>query len=195
MRFAFVHIPKTGGTSLKNIFKQTGKVYHRDKNVRPQNFEDYDVCMGHFYPSIYEGYPIVTWLRNPIERVVSHYTHLTWKMKNQNINRIVVMPGGVQYTFEWGCDIVAFAEKVGNLYSVYTEGDIDKFAYIGLLGKMRSCLRDMRIIFNIRVPDEIPVMRKSMKHVSLTNAEKEKLRKILWDDFEIYKEVKSKHER
>jgi|GEM_PF-6354084 len=91
----FVHIPKTAGTTFKQIlFDKFPQDSHRpwDFMALPySNFSDYRLYYGHFYyhviqklmpkPSTY-----MSFFRNPIERSISHYYYLyNAKKKNPHI--------------------------------------------------------------------------------------------------------------
>lgn len=66
-RFIFVHIPKTGGTSIKNSL--------------PRCDSFFTITRNHFFASKYhDKYPNFTkfaFVRNPFDRIVSYYNFLT----------------------------------------------------------------------------------------------------------------------
>ena len=111
-----IHIPKTAGTSFRNILKA---VYSKEQVVRidislPSEKTSFPstshpppkhlprgcrVIHGHFrYRDLAEFYklnsdiPIITWVRDPVERVISNYYYLRQVLEdilrneNRNIN-------------------------------------------------------------------------------------------------------------
>jgi len=94
-----IHIPKTAGTSFRNILKG---VYGEERVIRvditlPSEKTPYSSCPepppvlpkgtkvihGHFrFRDVAEKYklrrdiPVITWVRNPVERVISNYFYL-----------------------------------------------------------------------------------------------------------------------
>lgn len=86
MKICFVHIPKTGGTSLKRYMDQfftTPDICPWDQTI-DLNFRDraelvkYDLIRGHIYGNIATEklgpeYRYVTMLRDPVKRIISDY--------------------------------------------------------------------------------------------------------------------------
>jgi Sulfotransferase family len=98
LRLVFVHIPKTGGTTLHHHFS----AFFRPEEICPERFsnlQNYSIdelaqwrfFSGHFNADEIKRIPgpvfIVTVLRNPIERLLSHYYF--WKRHSaQYIERL-----------------------------------------------------------------------------------------------------------
>lgn len=99
----FLHIPKTAGTSFRiaakayyganKILKDYGadstvtspqikEHYYNNNNIQKLRVvaKKYELITGHYpvakYKDVFDGAPIVTFLRNPVERVISEYYHL-----------------------------------------------------------------------------------------------------------------------
>jgi hypothetical protein len=94
----FLHIPKTAGTSVSNILSQIAE--GKDlKFVRPvlidhlidtPNWEKFDLLAGHLglLPLEYK-FDYFTVLRDPLERLHSHYSHVT-RDSNHYLYKVVV---------------------------------------------------------------------------------------------------------
>ncbi|MCF6171089.1 MAG: sulfotransferase family protein [Bacteroidales bacterium] len=101
-----IHIPKTAGTSFRNILKEhfgeesvvrfdiVGKekvILVENKELKPNKLPAHiKVIHGHFnYIDLIEkleikkDVPVITWLRNPVERVISNYFYLAKRLKEE----------------------------------------------------------------------------------------------------------------
>lgn len=101
-----VHIPKTAGTSFRHILKQVygeGAVVRLDINARGQKVRldealyeaaalpaGVRVVHGHFTPAAVaerfpgvEKLPAITWLRHPVDRVISNYFYLKKRLAEE----------------------------------------------------------------------------------------------------------------
>ncbi len=96
VKLVSLHIPKTAGTSFRNILKEVYGEEHvvrfdikRHVSIENEPFKgrklkpEIEVIHGHFpyYKLIElidlpEGVPVITWLRDPVERVISNYYYL-----------------------------------------------------------------------------------------------------------------------
>lgn len=86
-RYYFLHLPKTAGTSVSAWIEETRRFSVMPDHlwgallVRPRSqLEHYDMFWGHFYRSLhsYLPFPVTpfVFLRNPIDRSISHYEHI-----------------------------------------------------------------------------------------------------------------------
>lgn len=77
----FVHVPKTAGISFKvnlqKFYKKSQSLHvYLPEHLNNKNIDDYDLVTGHIQPlktDLANNRIIVTWLRNPVDRLVSLY--------------------------------------------------------------------------------------------------------------------------
>ncbi|MBS3742254.1 MAG: sulfotransferase family 2 domain-containing protein [Candidatus Cloacimonetes bacterium] len=184
MKFVYVHLPKTGGTAIDNILRYDNKVWHKS-DIKCKNPEKYDILMGHFHRDWYEGSKI-TFLRQPIERVISHYS--AWKRRFYHGKTTVIGKPSTQMTFKHDIGICEFAEKLGNLYYEYGV-NVNKFDYIGFTNTIDTDLTRLSEVYNFRLPDVLPVIN-TQHHYKITIKEYFDLKDILKKDRQIYREAR-----
>jgi len=147
-----LHIPKTAGTTFRHIlvaqYGENGvyfdypynydvKLHDIDENVR--------VIHGHFllkkYGDSFKDAKRITWLRNPVTRMISHYCF--WKMlpleENNPLQKLLK---------ENDLDIVEFAElpdMQNHLMQFYLDGTaIGDFYFIGIQEHFKQEMRYLR---------------------------------------------------
>lgn len=98
-------------------------------------FDRVDCIHGHFMPFKYEhfyqsgGHIFVTWLRDPIERIESHYHY--WKRHHDEIDQLPFLKKFIEE--EWPLEKFAFAEEIRNIYSIYLWNfPVERFDFIGV---------------------------------------------------------------
>lgn len=133
-----VHLPKTAGTSLLDVYREHFKNglkidYHYS---RLESVPIGTKCVhGHFKASKYAGYPdarFVTWMRDPVARAVSHYnywkTHGLPKSDGNPLRKKVKQ--GMPFS-----DFV-FDPWIVNLCTRYMEGV--SFEFVGIFEKIKQ---------------------------------------------------------
>ncbi len=152
-----VHLPKTAGTSFAAALEDHfGTKMLKDYNDLPINtppfernqtalkaaienaekdFSDIECIHGHFLPIKYlllatkKDVTFITWLRHPVERVLSHYFY--WQ-RNYNPQRAPQLHRKV-IEENWSLERFCLGPEVKDLYSQFLWGfPIDYFDFIGI---------------------------------------------------------------
>jgi hypothetical protein len=189
--FNFIHIPKCGGTTMSHILKEQCKLLHIDREYRVDGYEDYDVIFGHHSYKVYDHLPMVTWIRNPIERVISQYFQFIRK------DKIITYPDFRTITLEnerQKTDILEYIERIPNIMLAYLGSDPKIFEYIGHLEEYDKHLRIFGKKFGFKIPDEYKKGRVSKNKIKFYNDivnDKviEKIKEVNKLDIELYKEI------
>ena len=161
-----VHIPKTAGGSFRQTLMQHFKnrscddrgdlPLHRNTLSRyalvgrawvqnlSRGFDSCDCIHGHFLPLKYlplsrrRNLKFVCWIRDPVERLASHYFY--WKRS--------YVPGRVprlhkrMYEENWSLERFCLGPELRNVYGLLLSGfDIERFSFIGITEKYDMSLK------------------------------------------------------
>lgn len=150
------------------------------------------IIVGHMFPIKYisqsnlsKGSRLVTILRDPIERLISHYNffkentfpgHYLWERFQ--------LQGGSFKEF-------AFSPEMQNIYSSYVSGvDIELFTYIGVYEDLDVSVKTCLDLFDISYPEGvvIPVKNKtnSKSVIDIPSGLEQSLKAFHSDDYAIY---------
>mgnify|MGYP001031531163 CR=1 FL=1 len=182
----FIHIPKTGGTTLQrilekqyktnNIFKIKAEYFHESieefKNILESKRREIRLLEGHMFFGLHEFVPMpcsyITLLRNPIDRIVSHYYYVI-QHPNHYLHQDVVshkmslkdyvcsgisteldngqtrLLSGIEDPIDFGQCSFEILEKAKNNLKYH-------FAVVGLLERFNESLVLMKKKFNWKIP-------------------------------------------
>jgi hypothetical protein len=163
-----LHIPKTAGTSFRTILQDRygkGRVLHFDiyssgtievkgKPFKRAGFKrNTSVLHGHFsykdlhkFVDIKEGTPLITWLRHPVDRVVSNYYFL-----NKIIAHRLKERANENLMSRMGKSLVEFAQHSDNqnVMSRFLDGcDLSQFSFIGIQDHFEEELARLEKVMN-----------------------------------------------
>jgi hypothetical protein len=152
-----LHIPKAAGTSFRIALEQKfGSGLLRDYDDRPihsspaernakalrdcqlnreRSFEGVACIHGHFLPRKYlpliekESTRLVTWLRDPVERLASNYRH--WKRFGQCDQGSPLVRRFIDQ--QWSFERFCFADELKDLYSQFLwDFSFARFDFVGI---------------------------------------------------------------
>ncbi|MDR9366406.1 MAG: hypothetical protein RI575_13790 [Balneolaceae bacterium] len=90
---------------------------------------------GHFLPYKYEdfyqtgGHTFVTWFRDPVERLASHYYY--WKEYHDKMEKQPLLEKFLEE--DWTFEEFVFSEEVRNIYSLFLWNfPVERFKFIGI---------------------------------------------------------------
>jgi len=202
-----LHIPKTAGTSFRNILQEVYGSKHVARLDIRRNIElngsvlkgtrlkkNVRVIHGHFsYDSLIEKFdiqestPTITWLREPAERVISNYFYLESILKDKMpgdrksfnlLGRILKTP--LEY---------ASAEENRNRISKFLSGiKPEEFFFIGLTDHYEEDLKQLAELLNW---DKYSVPKHNITGTKQTIDEetRARIKELNRIDYEIYNEV------
>ncbi|MCB0806056.1 MAG: sulfotransferase family 2 domain-containing protein [Bacteroidales bacterium] len=202
-----IHIPKTAGTSFRNILKKSfgeEKVARLDIKNDPLQVEvdslpftdsklppKIRVIHGHFkYPDLEQlfeikpGTPVVTWLRDPVQRVVSNYFYLSKRLheeldeKGKGLNILAKMEKSLME--------YARAEINRNRISKFLTGiKLDQLDFVGIMEHYAEDLEIFKRTFDL--PDlEIFEHNVTGTKKEVCEADLEEIKQLNTEDISLY---------
>lgn len=201
-----LHLPKTAGTSflasLKDYYKEAILLDYADVPIntpvlkrRISAFKhvlisdsmasDLKCVHGHFLPLKYlrmDNAKYITWLRDPIERIASHYFYWLRSYRPGRSSQLHYRVVEEEWSFERFC----MSSELRNLYSEFLWGfPISKFDFIGITEHYNS---DMKYFSNQFLGCDLPVFKK--------NSNEDSVRKGYFsDNFNFRREVEDFHRK
>ncbi len=146
---------------------------------------------GHFFADVYDHLPLVTFLREPVSRVISHYRDFKIKYKAFSANDA---KGGLPWDYSnsypsQDINILEFAEIWPNLMTRYVKGG--SFEYVGIMEEMDQCLRELGELFGFDVPRKYEYYRATPEHkkIIIEASVKREIARINREDVELYNDV------
>lgn len=172
-QLAFIHIPKTGGTTVSDILIK--------------NFPG--MFLGHYsHFTLNRNYPpakYLTFLRHPIQRVWSHYNNMEhnyidfehfmetcWEVQNMSCKKISGYQGRNDLT------ILTEAKKF-----------IESFFFVGVFERFNKSIRDLVYLIDPTVQiKKIPILNSKPYNKTITKSHENLIAKYNEYDIELYEE-------
>ena len=213
-KILFVHVPKCGGTSLDALikkqfrfnrfrvdasasFKTAERINEKVEDVRNvllnyAAFNGYKYITGHCYmhkPEHFDEFKIITVLRDPVMRFVSHYLYNRYKTHSAHDT--------INLDFEdfLNSDV---AINYGNLYCRYFSANqtvvdsistLNKFSYVGILENLTPITsyisEELNVNGKIEKQNKNPT-KSDKKSQEILLKYKDEILKLCCDDIEIY---------
>lgn len=192
MEIISLHLPKTAGTSFRMLLQDNYKDdLLLDYGGEIQDISKYKCVHGHLninkYLTVYPEAKLITWLRDPRERVISYYNY--WKNKRVNDDN----PWHVKFKKEnptlmqFARDFIFLRQEL----SIYLDGvDIEKFFFIGITERFDydvDRLSSMMGWKKNRKYFENKTIKKN--NINLTASERKELNSIMESEMDIYKKI------
>lgn len=204
-----LHIPKSAGTSFRNTLKQEygeREVIRLDINNKPKvpriNEKIYEhstlpkgtrVIHGHFCPAdlhdafiLGDDIPMITWLRDPVERVISNYYYLTEilaKELNEQKKGLNLLSRLQRSLMEY-----ARADRNRNRISKFLRGStLQDFSFVGIQEFYSEDLSAMSKQFSWTTATEFKY-NKTAKKYNVSEENRAEIAKLNQLDIAIYEE-------
>jgi hypothetical protein len=205
-----IHIPKTAGTSFRNILKQVygeKEVVRFDISMRgvvrlnEHPYEKNDlpkarVLHGHFsYEAIVskfklsEEIPLITWVRDPVQRVISNYQYLESRL----IDILQEEKHDLHILEKMQRSLIEYArtEINRNRQSKFLKGiRPDQFAFIGITEYFENDLKLMsdKLGWN-QIPETLYHNVTDATPHPVSDAERDEIRSLNADDVSLYNQI------
>lgn len=143
----FVHVPKTAGTTLKGVLAAQYRRVHdvpgrsavesieRFRQLDPEERSAVDLVMGHLTLGLHDALPrgcdYLTFLRNPVEQVMSGFHQIRRNPRNPLHNALLVEADSpeayIDFQRKWGIDNLQTRHLAGVAPHVRPEADAVDF--------------------------------------------------------------------
>lgn len=205
-----LHIPKTAGTSFRNILKsvygekevgwldiETNGVVRLNESVYNKNkLPDLKVIHGHFVYKellnkfeIKNEYKIITWVRDPVKRVISNFYYLESRLKellDEEKNNLNIISKLQRTLMEY-----ARAEINRNRQSKFLAGsNPEDFDFIGVYEFFDQELHRLSSVLNWHHIPEVPYHNKTAGIIKSHSDEIiDEIRELNLEDVKLYNEA------
>ncbi|MHC4158075.1 MAG: sulfotransferase family 2 domain-containing protein [Planctomycetota bacterium] len=213
-KIIYMHMPKCAGRSIQDLLRQNTKKLNviNDSDVLEyvpiEAINQFDVIAGHLHWGVigkpkFENHKIVTVLRDPLKRAISHYNHLMLGKTNWVSAKIMrrMKYSFMDYITTTHPDIMGLS----NLYTIYLLGDtrnmkakymvknakenLKKLDFVGIYEDMAKTIKAMKERYGLK-GELRRIGRTAKQHkIEISEEDKKEAVKYLYD-YEIYEYAK-----
>ena len=201
-----LHIPKTAGTSFRNILKSVygDKLVVRfdinnkgvklnQKSYPSKDLPSAKVIHGHFiFKELTEHFELpddikkITWLRDPVQRVISNYCYLDSRLKtilDEEKRGLNILKKMQRSLTEYARD-----ERNQNRQSKFLEGtDLEAFDFVGITENFENDLENIARVLNWpKIPKPIHNNRTPSKKKELPEEVLKEIAALNKNDMQLY---------
>ena len=203
-----IHIPKTAGTSFRGILQRSyGEravlrvdigLYNHQLRINEQQFDGskiaakVKVAHGHFSPALFrsrfevaDDIPLITWLRDPVERVISNYFYLKKRLEEElqeekrNLNILSKMQRSLM---EYARD-----EVNRNRIHKFLDGiRLEELFFIGIQESFQEDLQQIARLLNWQQTDELHHNRTINKPAEVSEEARAEIARLNELDIDLY---------
>ena len=195
-RFVSVHIPKSAGTTWLKILAGIygDRFCHDNRDVPhdgafhyPPMVERYHVIHGHFRAEKYRhlGWPVVTWLRHPIDRIVSQYEfQRTRPAKRRDVHTTCLVRARLS--------LVEFAQlKANAMTEVYLRGLApEDLAFVGFQDRFDADLRRFGAQAGVAIPASYRSYKVRWRRADIRRVDLQAVARIMRRDIQFYRDAR-----
>jgi len=211
-KLVFIHLQKTGGNTFVDLLKQN--IYNEEdiyfdktdvlnleehvvigvspKNNIIVNYQNQPFICGHVRASKYKysNIKMITWVRDPVERIISHYYYYRQKINSgreklhETVERL--------YT---DCTLYDFCEIYNNYMSKIINCGLSNFKFIGIVENYEESLKQFEKIFEVDLGERLEPKNVNPKKPIVSEYDKEQMRKYFEKDYKLYEKALKRHEK
>ena len=191
MKYIFLHIPKTGGTSFRRSVEQSFSsklcTYYYSFN-RP--VEQCEALYGHFrVDEMMEKFPgakLITFIREPVQQMISNYSHYLRSQSTSFEPGIGILPPNLGF--------VEFCQFTSNYQSRFL-GDIpiEAFDYVGMVENYRGSIEQLNKGLKLTLNPNISKENVATNRYQPTEQELLAIVDYIQKDIELYTKVWEMH--